>query len=128
MIVGLIVNTLAFILIAELLPGFRVRSHGSALGVALLYAITHVLVWWLTAAVVISVLVALFAAIPPLGFLAGFASILALPLLAFFVSVFALVLADKMMDGFHMDSMATAVVAALLLAAINLVTGAVLGI
>ena len=128
MIIGLIVNTIAFIIIAELLPGFKIRSHASALLVALAYAVTHVLAWWLLAATVVAMLAAMFVAFPPLAFLAGFASILAVPFLSFFVSVFALVLSDKLMDGFHMESWGTAFLAALLLAIVNLLSGAVFGI
>lgn len=128
MIIGLIVNTVAFILIAELLPGFRIRSHGTALGIALLYAVMHVVAWWLLAATLVAAVGSLLVAFPPLGFLAGLASLIALPLLTFFVSVFALTLTDKLVAGFQMDSWGTAFVAALLLAIINTLTGAIFGI
>ena len=128
MIIGLIVNTIAFIAIAELLPGFRIRSHVSALVVALVYAVMHVVTWWMLAATLIAALAALFVAVPPLGFLAGLASLIALPLLTFLVSVFALSLTDKLSDGLHIDSWKTTFLAAILLALANAVTGAIFGI
>lgn len=128
MIVGLIVNTLAFIAIAELLPGFRIRSHGTAFVVAVLYAVLHVATWWLLAATLIAALAALFVTLPPLAFLAGLASFFALPILTFFISVLALIITDKMMDSLSIDGWGTTFLAALLLALINAVTGAMFGI
>jgi uncharacterized membrane protein YvlD (DUF360 family) len=128
MIIGLIVNTLAFIAIAEFLPGFRIRSHGTAFVIALLYAVLHVVTWWVLAATIIAALTALFIAVPPLGFLAGLASLIALPLITFFVSVFALTLTDKLVDGLAIDSWKSTILAAILLAVINALTGAMFGI
>jgi uncharacterized membrane protein YvlD (DUF360 family) len=128
MIIGLIVNTIAFIIIAELLPGFRIRSHGSAILVAIAYACTYVLSWWLMAAGLVAMLAALFVAFPPAAFLAGFASLMALPILSFFVSILALTMADRLMDSFQMNSWGTTFLAALLLAFVNFISGAVFGI
>lgn len=128
MVVGLIVNTVAFIAIAELLPGFRIRSHGTAFLVAVLYAVLHVVSWWMLAAALVAAIAALAVAVPPLGFLAGLASLIALPLLTFLVSVLALSVTDAVMDSLSIEGWGTTFLAALLLAVVNAVTGAMFGI
>jgi putative membrane protein len=128
MVIGLIVNTMAFLLIAELLPGFKVKNRATAVVMAIVYGILQAVCNWFLFAMLVGAITAMFALFPPLGVLAGMASILVAPIIAFVVSTIVLVATDKLIDDFEMASPATALVAALIVAVVNVITGAVLGV
>ena len=128
MIITLIVNTLAFLVIAAILPGFRIHSKAMTVLVALIYGVVQAVATWAFVIPVATALVALTAAIPPLGILAGLATLLAYPIIAFLISILALTITDKALRDFEIDSWATTFIAALLLAIINAITGAAFGL
>lgn len=117
---SLIINTLAFVLIAKTMPGFRVRDNGTAFLVALIYGIVIAL-----ANILLSPLLLM-------GF-GGGADLAAAThswteaaiqfAVGFVVSVAALILTDKLVDDFRMADMPTAMIAALLLGLIQGIFG-----
>lgn len=117
---SLIINTLAFVLIAKTMPGFRVRSTGTAFLVALIYGIVIAL-----ANILLSPLLLMgFGGSPDLAAATHSWSEAAVQfIVGFVVSVAALVLTDNLVEDFRMSNMSTAMIAALLLALIQGIFG-----
>lgn len=123
-IIGLIVNTLAFVGISMILPGFKIASQRTAVIVAVIYAVLAKLGFlFLTVpfTAITAILLIPIAFIPIIGplFVAG-SLFVSWFLIGFVVSVVTLIATDKILEDFEMTSMGTAVGAAAILGGINL--------
>jgi putative membrane protein len=83
--------------LASVLPGVRLKSYGSALGVALVYGLLNFFLFWL---------IALIAFIPMM---------LSFGLFGLVINAFLLWLTDKLIDDFEIDSVRTTLIMAVLL-------------
>lgn len=124
------VNTLAFYMISEMVPGFDIKSKKTALLMALVYSALAAVVWF--AAIPITFLLgavfAIIAFIPFIGpLLAGAGVFVTTFMLLFGLSACLLMLIDKMMDDFKMRSPTVAVIASILLALVGVLSRFVLG-
>jgi putative membrane protein len=104
-LIGWVLSALAFLGLSKLLPGFHVRSFGTALIVAAVYSLLHValhfilfqVLWILTIPFVI----------------------LTLGLIYFVVNAVILWLTDRLVEDFHIESTGILLVAAVLLTIVN---------
>ncbi|MBU1105763.1 MAG: phage holin family protein [Candidatus Riflebacteria bacterium] len=124
------VNTLAFYMISEMVPGFDIKSKKTALLMALVYSALAAIVWF--AAIPITFLLgavfAIIAFIPFIGpILAGAGVFVTTFILLFGISAALLVAVDKMMDDFKMKSPAVVMIASVMLALIGVLSRFVLG-
>jgi putative membrane protein len=102
----------AFLGVSKILPGFRIRSYGTALMVSAVYSILYIVLhfilfkvlWILTIPVVI----------------------LTLGIIFFVVNAVILWLTDRIVDDFDIDSTATLLIAAVLLTIVNWIIRVVL--
>jgi len=92
---------LSFMIVSKLLPGFHVRGFGSALVVAAVYGVLHVLLFRV------------------LVFLAFIPVFLTFGLFIFVINAFLLFLTDALLEQFEIDSFLTALVGAVLLTVLN---------
>lgn len=106
---SILISALAFYLVSLVVPGWRVRSAGTALVVAIVYGILN---WLLRLPAIIAFLLSL-----PL------ALIIPLPILILVLTIMftlgLLALTDKLVDGFEIDNMGSAFVGVIVL---NLIT------
>ncbi len=100
-----LVLTISFWITAAILPGFQVKSFGSAIGVAALFGILNWLLGWL-------IYVALGIATLGLGFLLAFIT-------RWIVMALLLKLTDSLSSNFKVKSFGTAVIGALLMSGIG---------
>jgi len=128
MIYGFFINFVAFLVIAELLPGFKVRTRGTAAIMALVYSFLNAVAIWSLVGVTITFVTMLIAMFPPLGILAGAGAMVAWVVIPFFVSLVSLVVTDMVMEDFEMKSYGVALFAAILLSVISVITGSILGV
>jgi putative membrane protein len=98
-----VLSAVSFILLSKFLPGFHVRSFGTAMIVAAVYGILHVLLYKILVMV---------AFIPVL---------LTFGLFTFVIDAFLLFLADKLIEDFKIDNFLITLVAAVLLTILNLI-------
>jgi putative membrane protein len=96
-----VLSAVSFTVLSKFLPGFHVRSFGTAMLVAAVYGILHVLLYR------ILVIVAFIPVFLTLG------------LFTFVISAFLLFLADKLIDGFKIDNFLITLAAAVLLTILN---------
>ena len=96
-----LLSALSLTAIAKFLPGFRINHFGTALMVAGVYGILHVLL-----STVLKVILFL-----PM--------VLTLGLFAFVINAFILYLTDKLVDDFEIDSLGTTFAGAALLTVLN---------
>lgn len=96
-----VLSALSLMLVAKLLPGFHVKDFGSALGVAAVYGILHVVLY------------------PVLLFVAFIPVLLSFGLFIFVINAFLLFLTSALLDNFHIDSIPTALVGAVSLTVLN---------
>jgi putative membrane protein len=104
-LIGWVLSALAFLGLSKMLPGFYVRSFGSALVIAAVYGILHMILhfilfrvfWILTIPLVI----------------------LTLGLIYFVVNTVILWLTDKLVEDFHIESTGILLLAAILLTVVN---------
>ena len=96
-----ILYALSFMIVSKLLPGFHVRDFGSALVVAAVYGVLHVLLFRV------------------LVFLAFIPVFLTFGLFIFVINAFLLFLTAALLEQFRMDSFLTALVGAILLTILN---------
>jgi putative membrane protein len=104
-LIAWVLSALAFLGLSKLLPGFHVRAFGTAMVVAAVYSLLHIvlhyilfqILWLLTIPFVI----------------------LTLGLIYFVVNAVILWLTDRLVDDFHIDSTAILLVAAVLLTIVN---------
>jgi len=98
-----LLSAVSLTVISNLLPGFRVKNFTTALIVAGIYGVLHVLFAWI---------------LKIIFFLPMF---LTLGLFAFIINAFLLFVTDKLVDGFEIDSLTTTLIGAVLLTMLNLV-------
>ncbi|MBT3604700.1 MAG: phage holin family protein [Candidatus Latescibacteria bacterium] len=103
MIMGLLSFSLSVFIVAMVLPSVRVRSYGSALGVAVIYGVLKFFLHWLL------ILVSLPFIIITLG------------LFLIVINAFLLWLTDKLVDGFEIDSIFSTIVASVLISVLDIV-------
>ena len=96
-----ILYALSFVIVSKLLPGFHVRDFGSALVVAAVYGVLHVLLFRV------------------LVFLAFIPVFLTFGLFIFVINAFLLFLTDALLEQFEIDGFLTALVGAVLLTILN---------
>jgi len=96
-----ILSALSFIIVSKLLPGFHVRDFGSALVVAAVYGVLHVLLFRV------------------LVFLAFIPVFLTFGLFILVINAFLLFLTDALLDQFKIDGIPTALGGAVLLTILN---------
>ncbi|MGQ4806987.1 hypothetical protein NKDENANG_00325 [Candidatus Entotheonellaceae bacterium PAL068K] len=87
--------------LSRFLPGFRIGTFGTAMAVAAVYGILHVLLY------------------PILAFIAFIPVALTFGLFVFVINAFILFLTDKLLDNFEIDNLLTTLVAAVLLTLLN---------
>ncbi|PKL43951.1 MAG: hypothetical protein CVV41_09315 [Candidatus Riflebacteria bacterium HGW-Riflebacteria-1] len=124
------VNTLAFYMISEMVPGFDIKSKKTALMMALVYSALAAVVWFAAIPItfMLGAVFAIIAFIPFIGpLLAGAGVFVTTFMLLFGLSACLLMLIDKMMDDFKMRSPTVAVIASILLALIGVLSRFVLG-
>jgi putative membrane protein len=96
-----VLSALSLMMVTKLLPGFHIKDFGSALGVAAVYGIFHVVLY------------------PLLLFVAFIPVLLSFGLFIFVINAFLLVLTSALLDHFQMDNMSTALIGAVLLTMLN---------
>ncbi len=96
-----ILSALSFIIVSKLLPGFHVRDFGSALVVAAVYGVLHVLLFRV------------------LVFLAFIPVFLTFGLFILVINAFLLFLTDALLDQFKIDGIPTALGGAVVLTILN---------
>lgn len=96
-----VLSAVSLTIVANLLPGVRIRGFGTALVVAGVYGILYVLLYRI---------LAIIAFIP---------MIMTFGLFAFVINAFLLFLTDKLVDDFRIDGFLTTLAAAVLLAILN---------
>jgi putative membrane protein len=96
-----VLSAVSFTLLSKFLPGFHVATFGTAMMVAAVYGILHVLLYKI---LVIIAFIPVF---------------LTLGLFTFVIDAFLLFLADKLVDGFDIDSFVITLLAAILLTILN---------
>jgi putative membrane protein len=96
-----VLSALSFMMIAQLLPGFHIKNFGSALGVAAVYGILHVVLY------------------PVLLFVAFIPVLLSFGLFIFAINAFLLFLTSALLDTFRMDNVPTALIGAVVLTMLN---------
>ena len=130
-LVTLGVNTLAFIIISKILPGFNVKNDKTNFIIAVSYSILMVIasILALPISLMIGFLLAILAFIPVIGpILAGAGAMVTAFILVFGITAILLIAIDKAMEDFEMTSPAVAFIASFLLAVINIVVRWGLGI
>ena len=130
-LVTLGVNTLAFIIISKILPGFNVKNDKTNFVIAVAYSILMVIASFiaLPVSLMIGFLLAILAFIPVIGpVLAGAGAMVTAFILVFGITAILLIAIDKAMEDFEMTSPAVAFIASFLLAVINVVVRWGLGI
>ena len=96
-----LLSALSFMVVSKLLPGFYVRGFGSALVVAAVYGVLHVLLFRV------------------LLFLAFIPVILTFGLFIFVINALLLFLTDALLEQFKIEGFLTALVGAVLLTVLN---------
>ena len=96
-----ILSALSLMVVSHLLPGFHVRSFGSALVVAAVYGILKILLY------------------PVLAFLAFLPILVTFGLFIFVINAFLLWLTDVLLDQFKIDNIPTALIGAISLTILN---------
>jgi putative membrane protein len=96
-----LLSAVSLTLLAKFLPGFRIQGFGTAIVVAAVYGLLHVLLYRILAII---------------AFLPMF---LTFGLFGFVISAFLLFLTDKLVENFKIDSLLTTLIAAVLLTILN---------
>ena len=96
-----VLSALSLMMVAKLLPGFHIKDFGSALGVAAVYGILHVVLY------------------PLLLFVAFIPVLLSFGLFIFVINAFLLFLTSALLDNFHIDNIPTALLGAVSLTILN---------
>src|SRR5919109_5697020 len=96
-----VLSALSLMAVAKLLPGFRIQNFGSALVVAAVYGVLHVMLFRV------------------LVFLAFIPVVLTFGLFIFVINALLLFLTDALLEQFKIDSFLTALVGAVLLTILN---------
>jgi len=101
LLVQWVLSALSLMVITKLLPGFHTRDFGSALGVAAVYGILHVVLY------------------PVLLFVAFIPVLLSFGLFIFVINAVLLFLTSALLDNFHIDNIPTALIGAVSLTILN---------
>jgi putative membrane protein len=96
-----VLSAVSLTVLSKFLPGFRIKNFGTAMVVAAVYGILHVLLYRILVIV---------AFIPVL---------LTFGLFVFIIDAFLLLLTDKLLEDFEIDNLFTTLAAAVLLAVLN---------
>lgn len=96
-----VLSALSLMMVTKLLPGFHIKNFGSALGVAAVYGIFHVVLY------------------PVLLFVAFIPVLLSFGLFIFVINAFLLFLTSVLLDNFRIDNMPTALIGAVALTMLN---------
>ncbi|MGE3542239.1 MAG: phage holin family protein [Candidatus Tectimicrobiota bacterium] len=96
-----VLSALSLVAVSKLVPGFQVKDFGSALVVAAVYGVLHILLYRLL----------LLVAFVPVVITFG--------LFIFVINAFLLYLTSALLDSFKMDSIATALLGAVVLSLLN---------
>lgn len=118
------VNTLAFMLISKILPGFNVKSDKTNFFIAVAYSFLMFVAGFLVLPLtfITAAVLALIAFIPFIGpLLAGAGALVTMFILVFGITAILLIIIDKALDDFEMTSPTVAFIAAFLLAVLNVV-------
>ena len=87
--------------LSRFLPGFHIGNFGTAMAVAAVYGILHVLLY------------------PLLAFIAFIPVVLTFGLFVFVINAFILFVTDKLLDNFEIDNLLITLVAAVILTLLN---------
>jgi uncharacterized membrane protein YvlD (DUF360 family) len=109
-IIYVLVNAIAFWLVSRLMPGWKIKSEGTAIVVALVYSVLAVALTMF--ALPFLLLLLPFLMIPLVGKLVGWA-------VGFCLTLLVVVLTDKLIEDFEIKDMATAVVGTFVLSIIQ---------
>jgi putative membrane protein len=101
LLVQWLLSALSLMVVAKFLPGFHLKDFGSALGVAAVYGIFHVVLY------------------PVLLFVAFIPVLLSFGLFIFVINAFLLFLTSALLDNFQIDNISTALIGAVLLTILN---------
>lgn len=104
-LIGWLLSAAAFLAVSKILPGFRIRSFGTALVVSAVYSILHIVLHFILFEV--------------LWILTIIPIILTLGVIFFVVNAIILWFTDKIVEDFNIDSTATLIIAAVLLTVVN---------
>ncbi|MGH8066210.1 MAG: phage holin family protein [Candidatus Entotheonellia bacterium] len=104
-LIAWLLSAAAFLGVSRLLPGFRIRSFGTALMVSAVYSILYIVLHFILFDV--------------LWILTIIPVILTLGIIFFVVNAVILWLTDRIVEDFNIDSTATLVIAAVLLTIVN---------
>jgi putative membrane protein len=104
-LIGWLLSAAAFLAVSKLLPGFRIRSFGTALVVSAVYSILHIVLHFILFEV--------------LWILTIIPVILTLGIIFFVVNAVILWFTDRIVEDFDIDSTATLLIAAVLLTIVN---------
>jgi putative membrane protein len=104
-LIGWLLSAAAFLAVSKILPGFRIRSFGTALMVSAVYSILHIVLHFILFEV--------------LWILTIIPVILTLGIIFFVVNAIILWFTDKIVEDFNIDSTATLIIAAVLLTIVN---------
>lgn len=107
-LIWLLISALAVFVIAEVLPGVRVASYGTALAVAVVLGLLNFFVWPLLIVLTLPI------------------NILTLGLFTFVLMALFVMLASKIVDGFQVDSFWWALGFSIVLTLINILFGGIL--
>jgi len=124
------VNTLAFYLISEMVPGFDVKSKKTAFLMAISYSFLAALAWLvaLPLSLALAFVFAILAFIPLIGpLLSGAGLFITTFGLLFGVSFILLLLIDRVMDDFNMRSKTVAVIASVMLGVLGVLMRVMIG-
>ncbi len=98
---NILLLSVAVFLVAQLLPGIRLKNFGTAVIVAVVYSLINYLIGWLL----------IFLSLPFL--------ILTFGLFKFVINGFLLLITDKMMEDFEIDGIGTTLFAAFLITIVD---------
>jgi putative membrane protein len=104
-LIGWLLSAAAFLAVSKILPGFRIRSFGTALVVSAVYSILHIVLHFILFEV--------------LWILTIIPVILTLGIIFFVVNAVILWFTDRIVEDFDIDSTATLIIAAVLLTIVN---------
>jgi putative membrane protein len=96
-----VLSAVSLILLTKLLPGFRIKNFGTAMIVAAVYGVLHVLLYRILVVI---------------AFIPVF---LTFGLFVFIIDAFLLFLTDKLLEDFEIDNLFITLIAAVLLTLLN---------
>ncbi len=98
---NILLLSVAVFLVAELMPGIRLKNFGTAVTVAIVYSLINFLIGWLLILLSLPLLIITFG------------------LFKFIINGFLLLLTDKMMGDFEIDGIGTTFLAAFLITLVD---------